>query len=662
MKKTILIAIAAIAAFVSCEKTIQNECPDIHKDSYWVFVSEKPAINADTKTAWDGTKVDWSVGDKIKIACYNSTRDKWQDQSGDATKNPKAYTSTALTKDDIQDGIASFTYQTKFAMNGGGIYRFYSFYPNILENSSSADIANAPVLTHASIKNEQPISSTSFDGSSDILVGISTNTYTAQPEDYANIELKWKRLVAFPVITFKNIDAEAGELVKSVTITAQEGVALTGAVDVNIYDGTIAASETRATYNSVKLIDKSGVALDSNKSFTTWLTTLPFTATSLKIEIVTTAAKYTRDIDLSSNNKQFVQNKRNLLAINMAEAKKEKESNVYANLEELVAAGKPTSVERIVTVTLTNEKISQKSSSYICVNVPTSSTTVQEVKLYKSGVPSQWAVGGTVSGTITCPWLLYNDVDWELQPVRWDDLTYTATKYTVAVAEGIANGTVSVDPTQAVNGQTVTITATPASGYKVKSVSAKTASGNALTVTNNKFTMPAENVTVNAEFEDNTGGSEIVYKTALFGSLYNSKKVSSYMDTFSATNDGFTVDLANFNNNNSGWGYVKTGNKTNASVGTITTNIAIDKAITKVAIIIDAVTASSVNSITLYSGSSDSCETIEGTFTVATGTQTVSISAPTENKFYKISFDCKKGSSNGLVQVSKVEYYVNAEE
>lgn len=525
MKKTILIAIAAIAAFVSCEKTIQNECPDIHKDSYWVFVSEKPAINADTKTAWDGTKVDWSVGDKIKIACYNSTRDKWQDQSGDATKNPKAYTSTALTKDDIQDGIASFTYQTKFAMNGGGIYRFYSFYPNILENSSSADIANAPVLTHASIKNEQPISSTSFDGSSDILVGISTNTYTAQPEDYANIELKWKRLVAFPVITFKNIDAEAGELVKSVTITAQEGVALTGAVDVNIYDGTIAASETRATYNSVKLIDKSGVALDSNKSFTTWLTTLPFTATSLKIEIVTTAAKYTRDIDLSSNNKQFVQNKRNLLAINMAEAKKEKESNVYASLEELVAAGKPTSVERIVTVTLTNEKISKKSSSFICVNVPTSSTTVQEVKLYKSGVPSQWAVGGTVSGTITCPWLLYNDVDWELQPVRWDDLTYTATKYTVAVAEGIANGTVSVDPTQAVEGQSVTITATPASGYKVKSVSVKTASGNALTVTNNKFTMPAEAVTVSAEFELNDSPKEEKTATITFGT--NNVKINA---------------------------------------------------------------------------------------------------------------------------------------
>lgn len=153
---------------------------------------------------------------------------------------------------------------------------------------------------------------------------------------------------------------------------------------------------------------------------------------------------------------------------------------------------------------------------------------------------------------------------------------------------------------------------------------------------------------------------EVVYKTALFGSSYNSKGVSSYAGSFSATNNNFTVDLVNFNNNNNAWDYVKTGNKTNAAVGTITTNAAIDKAITKVVVTIDAITSTSVNSITLYSGSSASdCSTNEGTFSAATGAQTVSISSPSEGKFYMVSFDCKKGSSNGLVQVSKVEYYYN---
>lgn len=153
---------------------------------------------------------------------------------------------------------------------------------------------------------------------------------------------------------------------------------------------------------------------------------------------------------------------------------------------------------------------------------------------------------------------------------------------------------------------------------------------------------------------------DVVYKTALFGSSYNSKGVSSYTGSFSATNNRFTVDVANFNNNNNGWDYVKTGNKTNASVGTITTNAAIDKAVTKVTVTIDAVTASNVNSITLYSGTSASaCTTSEGTFSASTGAQTVTVKSPAANKFYKISFDCKKGSSNGLVTVSKVEYYYN---
>ena len=156
-------------------------------------------------------------------------------------------------------------------------------------------------------------------------------------------------------------------------------------------------------------------------------------------------------------------------------------------------------------------------------------------------------------------------------------------------------------------------------------------------------------------------GAEEVYKTALFGSNYNSKGVSSYTGSFSATNNGFTANLTNFNNNNNGWSYVKTGNKSNAAIGTITTNTTIDKAVTRIAITIDAITSSSVNSITLYSGTSNSnITTKEGTFSKTTGVQSVEITSPEANKFYKISFDCKKGSSNGLVTISKVEYFIDS--
>lgn len=154
-------------------------------------------------------------------------------------------------------------------------------------------------------------------------------------------------------------------------------------------------------------------------------------------------------------------------------------------------------------------------------------------------------------------------------------------------------------------------------------------------------------------------GEETVYKTALFGTNYNSQGVSSYTATWTATNSDFTVSLVNFNNNNNNWTVVKCGRKNNASVATITTSAAIDKAVSKVAVTIDAITTSNVNSIKLYTSADNSTWTEAGTFDKRTGTKEVSLSTPTAKWYYKVEFDCASGGSNGLVTVSKVEYYIN---
>lgn len=151
--------------------------------------------------------------------------------------------------------------------------------------------------------------------------------------------------------------------------------------------------------------------------------------------------------------------------------------------------------------------------------------------------------------------------------------------------------------------------------------------------------------------------AEVVYKTALFGSDYNSKGVSAYESTWSATNEGFRVDIVNANNSNNQWAYIKMGSKNAAVVGSITTNAAIDKAITKIDLTIDAVTAANINSLTLKTKTADGEWTNAGTFTIAAGTQSVAIATPTENMFYQIVADCKK-ASNGPIQISKVEYYI----
>ena len=154
-------------------------------------------------------------------------------------------------------------------------------------------------------------------------------------------------------------------------------------------------------------------------------------------------------------------------------------------------------------------------------------------------------------------------------------------------------------------------------------------------------------------------GAEEVYKTALFGSSYNSKGVSGYTNvSFSSTNDDFTVNVTNANNNNNGWTFIKIGGKNGAYTGTITTSAAIDKAITKVALTIDAITASNVTSITLKTSTDGSSWVDAGTFDKSTGAKQVTITSPMENLYYQIEAVCTKGSSNGLLTISKVEYYV----
>lgn len=158
--------------------------------------------------------------------------------------------------------------------------------------------------------------------------------------------------------------------------------------------------------------------------------------------------------------------------------------------------------------------------------------------------------------------------------------------------------------------------------------------------------------------------ADSVYKTALFGSAYNSKTVSSYTDEWYATNDGFMVRLNNFNNNNSNWSYVKCGRKNNASVATITAG-PIDKAISKVVVTIDAITVANVNSAkVLVSSNADMSSAQEVVASdLAVGEVTFDTSSKSSaNQYYQLVFDCKSATGNGFVQISKVEYYIGGED
>ena len=64
------------------------------------------------------------------------------------------------------------------------------------------------------------------------------------------------------------------------------------------------------------------------------------------------------------------------------------------------------------------------------------------------------------------------------------------------------NGSVAASVKEAAEGDTVTITATPAQGYEFGTLTVKDANGGNVAVTNNTFTMPASDVTVTATFKE----------------------------------------------------------------------------------------------------------------------------------------------------------------
>ena len=83
----------------------------------------------------------------------------------------------------------------------------------------------------------------------------------------------------------------------------------------------------------------------------------------------------------------------------------------------------------------------------------------------------------------------------------------TAQTYKITTAD-TTHGTVTVDPTSAKKGDTVTITAVPDTGYTLKSLTATDSSGKNISITDSKFQMPASDVTINAVFEKKAADAE----------------------------------------------------------------------------------------------------------------------------------------------------------
>lgn len=72
-------------------------------------------------------------------------------------------------------------------------------------------------------------------------------------------------------------------------------------------------------------------------------------------------------------------------------------------------------------------------------------------------------------------------------------------EYSIIISE-TEHGTVVADKETAIAGETVTLTITPEEGYELSTLTVVDGSGNTITVENNQFTMPEDNVNVSAVF------------------------------------------------------------------------------------------------------------------------------------------------------------------
>ena len=159
---------------------------------------------------------------------------------------------------------------------------------------------------------------------------------------------------------------------------------------------------------------------------------------------------------------------------------------------------------------------------------------------------------------------------------------------------------------------------------------------------------------------------ETAYKTLSFPDG-NSKRVQSYTDTWSATISGFTWEIVKFNNNNSGWKFIRAGSKKNASVAKIKNETPFDRAIGKVVVDIAEIENTQIKNINSikFEVSSDGFQTIDQTITITSDFNNIEkhtfvVSNPRVGQYFRLTFDLKQGSGNGFVQINKVEYYEDA--
>ena len=312
-----MLVAAAAMAFFACQKPEAIAPEEVTVDGL-NFSAEKPEFADASKTEWTGETIQWSEGDKIRVAY--TCDGVWQDANGNPEqgKYGKLYASEALSE---TADVAKFVVPGTFKGSEQGDYKFYGIYPSTL--TSSTDLSSAPSVS-IDIPSEQTPAADSFDAKADVMVAQS-DIYNGMPkngEENGSISLKWNRLVAHGHITLKSLPVDGQEVVQSIVLTADADADMVGKHKVNFNTQEVEKDGSNAT-NSIA-INGTNLTINANGNVTFWACFLPCTWNSISVSVETDKATYTLERDLAAldKTKTFAKNARNVLAINMEEAER----------------------------------------------------------------------------------------------------------------------------------------------------------------------------------------------------------------------------------------------------------------------------------------------------------------------------------------------------
>lgn len=483
-----LAIVATLSSFISCQKEIETPKDDIKSSHTVSFVADAPRTK--TNATIDGNKVNysWVKGDEDKFNVYEIVNGR----------HTPASTVMAILKDGLMEISATF----------GG---------EKISDASYQAVFNTGVKT-AQTNNDE----TGYDQDSDVLV---SEVVSGPNNDFNNgIALKFKRLVAVNKATLKNL--EKGAYVAHTIIETTDKKDLAGEYS-NITDSF---RDCKSKISVETLHGITGGTAPVN------FITLPVADTKLKVTAVTIddnekfVAAYEKTFSKGISLTQG-----NLTSFGVLMSEKTGETIDLSKDETTTATADELSWDRALVhvMVLSDEKGTPANNYYpgtagkdytstrfyknsTLAITPMNSLSVSEIVFtattndYATALANSTWTNATASANGTTVSIIPTDGTKEVSAVisattghKSIEIIYgqpkIKEKHSVIISSDVKNGTITATPTTAYAGENITLTATPDGGYILSDWNVTTATGN-ITVTDNAFVMPDEDVTVSATF------------------------------------------------------------------------------------------------------------------------------------------------------------------